>query len=208
MPISSFRHRRRPRAVNILVVHLLAASLVTACSQSMRVEHDPGLGGRVVRTSGNVIKLNRCLFEHRLSIDAGKLEEADGASFILLVRLSGPVWVRPKSLQVQTDTDVWTLEPPDPSEFAAMCPAESKGARRSLGLKAIADCVFREQYPFPVTEAQLEQLAHARRVTVRIEGTPGHVERRFSHENIAKFREFVVAHLPASDSLPSLPEGQ
>jgi hypothetical protein len=173
----------------------------------MRVEHDPELDRHVVRTSGNVIEFNRCLFEHRLSIDAARVEDPEGASYVLLVRLSGPVWVRPKSLEIRTDVDVWTVEPPDPSEFDAMCPAESKGARRSLGLNPIADCVFRELYPFPVTEAQLEKLAYARRVTARIEGSPGHVERRFSHENITKLREFVVAHVPAS-SLPKSPEGQ
>jgi hypothetical protein len=171
----------------------------------MKVEHDPVLERRVIRTSGNVIEFNRCLFEHRLTIDAARVEDPDGARYLLMVRLSGPVWVRPKSLNFQTDVDAWTLEPPDPSEFDAMCPAESTGARKSLGLNPISDCVFRELYPFPVTEAQLEELAYARRVTVRIEGSPGHVERRFSQDNIFKLREFVVAHVPASDSLPDSP---
>ncbi|UCG76456.1 MAG: hypothetical protein JSV95_03915 [Gemmatimonadota bacterium] len=192
---------------------IVAALLLPGCSKSLTVQHDETLDQRVVRTSANVLDVNRSLCTHRLALDAAKLEgdasaggrepegaagSVEGAQYGLLASLSGPVWVRPQSLVIEADDQRWVFEESTTAEFYASCPERSR-VQRSLGMAAAPfGCVFREAYWYDVTIDQLRVLGAAREATVRLEGVGGYVERGFSEANKARFRELI--ELQASDT--------
>ena len=185
---------------------IMASLVLLGCAKSITAEHDETLDQRVVRTSANVIDVNRSLCTHRLALDAAKLEgdasaggrepegaagSVEGAQYGLLASLSGPVWVRPQSMVIEADDQRWVFEESTTAEFTAACP-EQTSVQRSLGMSAVPfGCVFREAYWYDVTIDQLRVLGAAREVTVRLEGVGGHVEREFSEVNKARFRELV-----------------
>jgi hypothetical protein len=191
----------------------MASLVLLGCAKSITAEHDETLDQRVVRTSENVIDVNRSLCTHRLALDAAKLEgdasaggrepegeagSAEGSQYRLLASLSGPAWVRPQSMVIKADDRTWVFGESTTAEFTAACP-EQTSVQRSLGMAAVPfGCVFREAYWYDVTIDQLRVLGAAREVTVRLEGVGGHVEREFSEVNKARFRELVG--LEASDT--------
>ncbi|UCG76897.1 MAG: hypothetical protein JSV95_06345, partial [Gemmatimonadota bacterium] len=49
---------------------IMASLVLLGCAKSITAEHDETLDQRVVRTSANVIDVNRSLCTHRLALDA------------------------------------------------------------------------------------------------------------------------------------------
>lgn len=194
--------RRHSRAV--LPIQLAAFLFLSACSKSVTVEREEALDQRVVRTSENVIAVNRGLCEHQLTVDAAMVEGVTPPDFGIVLGISGSVWVRPQNLTVTVDGDVWRSSESTTTEFGGACPEQSS-VQAKFGVAAQGACVFRESYWYPVSVELLRRLGHAGQVTVRVDGLAGYVEREFSPENLSRFREFVAAQVPADDSLPLQP---
>ena len=184
----------------VLSLQLGGTFVLSSCSKSVTVEHEEALDQRVVRTSENVISVNKSLCEHKLTLDAARIEGATPPEYGLVVRISGSVWVRPQSLTVTVDGEAWSSSESTTTEFGGVCPEQSS-VQRKFGVAAQGGCVFRESYWYPVTVELLRRLGDASEVIVRVDGLAGHLERQFSPENISKLNEFVAAHVPAADSL-------
>lgn len=190
----------RLNALCVLSLQLGGAIVLSSCSKSVTVEHEEALDQRVVRTSQNVISVNKSLCEHELTLDAALVEGATPPEYGLVVGISGSVWVRPTHLTVTVDGEAWSSSESTTTEFGGACPEQSS-VQMKFGVAAQGGCVFRESYWYQVSAELLRRLGHAREATVRVDGLVGHIERQFSPENISKFNEFVATHLPASDSL-------
>jgi uncharacterized beta-barrel protein YwiB (DUF1934 family) len=60
--------------------------------------------------------------------------------------------------------------------------------------KTVKDNLVREVALYEVTRAQLQKIASAKRVQVKIRGNNGLIEREFGPSNYEKFRLFVVTY--------------
>ncbi len=187
----------------VLCLQLGGGFVLSSCSKSVTVEHEEALDQRIVRTSENVISVNKSLCEHKLTLDAARLEGSTPPEYGLLLGISGSAWVRPAKLTVTVDGEAWSSMVSTTTEFGGACP-EQTSVQAKFGVAAQGGCVFRESYWYAVSVELLRRLATASNAVVRVDGLAGHVERHFSPENISKFNEFVAAHVPAADSL-SLP---
>ncbi len=187
----------------VLSLQLGGGSVLSACSNSATVEHEEALDQRVVRTSKNVISVNKSLCEHELTLDAARIEGTTPPEYGLVVGINGMFWVRPAKLTVTVDGEAWSSSESTTTEFGGVCPEQSS-VQRKFGVAAQGGCVFRESYWYPVTVDLLRRLATASETIVRVDGAAGHLERQFSPENVSTFNEFVAMHVPAADSL-SLP---
>lgn len=193
----------RLRVFCVLCLQLGGGFVLSSCSKSVTVEHEEALDQRIVRTSENVISVNKSLCEHKLTLDAARLEGSTPPEYGLLLGISGSAWVRPAKLTVTVDGEAWSSMVSTTTEFGGACP-EQTSVQAKFGVAAQGGCVFRESYWYAVSVELLRRLATASNAVVRVDGLAGHVERQFSPENISKFNEFVAAQLPAADSL-SLP---
>ena len=190
----------RFRVFCVLYLQLAGGSVLSSCSKSATVEHEEALDQRVVRTSENVISVNKSLCEHKLTLDAARIESATPPEYGLVLGISGSVWVRPAKLTVTADGEAWSSLESTTTEFGGVCPEQSSVQAR-FGVAAQGSCVFKESYWYSVTVELLRRLANASNVIVRVDGVAGHLERQFAPENVARFNEFVVTHVPAADSL-------
>jgi hypothetical protein len=181
---------------------VIFSSVAGACAKAVTVEQYPDLDRRVTRMSGNEIKIDQSM-SNDLILNAAKVEESGGSRYVLWVQLRGSAAVRPQSLTLRVDGDLWTISELETLDAQMACP-ERTTAERSLGISEAFGCVYLELYWAPITASQLERLASARRVTVRLDGVGGHVERQFSPENLANFAEFVAQHVP-SETVPTTP---
>jgi hypothetical protein len=195
----------RLRVFCVLSLQFGGGFVLSSCSKSVTVEHEEALDQRVVRTSENVISVSKSLCEHRLTLDAARLEGTTPPEYGLVLGISGSVWVRPAKLTVTADGEAWSSLESTTTEFGGACPEQSS-VQMKFGVAAQGGCVFRESYWYAVSVELLRRLATASNAVVRVDGLAGHVERQFSPENISKFREFIAAHVPAADSLaPPVP---
>lgn len=193
---------RSPRlgVLCVLCLQLGEGFVLSSCSKSVTVEHEEALDQRVVRTSENVISVNRSLCEHRLTLDAARLAGATLPEYGLVLGIRGSVWVRPQRLTVKVDGEAWSSSESTTTEFGGACPEQSS-VQRKFGVAAQGGCVFAESYWYPVPVELLRRVANASEVIVRVDGLAGHLERQFSPENVFRFKEFVAAHGPAADGL-------
>jgi len=181
---------------------VIVASVAGACAKAVTVEQYPDLDRRVTRMSGNEVKIDRSM-SNNLILNAAKVDEPEGSRYVLWVQLKGSAAVRPQALTLRVDGDLWTIDEITTIDAQMACP-ERTNAERSLGISEAFGCMYLELYWAPVTAVQLERLASARRVTVRLDGVGGHVERQFSPENIANFAEFVAQNV-SSTTYPTTP---
>ena len=177
---------------------VIFASVAGACTKAVTVEQYPDLDRRVTRMSGNEVKIDRSM-SNGLILNAAKIEEPGGVRYVLWVQLRGNAAVRPQNLTLRVDGDLWTISEIATLEAQMACPERTQ-TERSLGISEAFGCVYLELYWAPITAQQLERLASARRVIVRLDGVGGFVERQFSPENLANFAEFVAQHVPSEMS--------
>lgn len=173
---------------------------LSSCSKSATLDQEEALDQRVVRTSENVISVNKSLCEHRLTLDAARLEGATPPEYGLVLGISGSSWVRPQSLTVTVDGQAWSSSESTTTEFGGVCPEQSS-VQRKFGVAAQGGCVFKESYWYAIPVEFLSRVANANKVIVRVDGVAGHVERQFSPDNVARFKEFVARNAPTTDSL-------
>ena len=191
---------QRLGAFFVLSLQLGGGFVLSSCTKSVTVEHEEALDQRVVRTSENVISVNKSLCEHKLTLDAARLEGSTPPEYGLVLGISGSVWVRPAKLTVTVDGEAWSSTESTTTEFGGVCPEQSS-VQAKFGVAAQGACVFKESYWYTVAVELLRRLASSSEVIVRVDGLAGNVERQFSPENVSKLNEFVATHVPAADSL-------
>jgi len=60
-------------------------------------------------------------------------------------------------------------------------------------------CTYDDRAYYPATAAQVQAIADARRVTVRLVGSKQTMEREFNEVNFERFREFVAKNSPSME---------
>ncbi len=173
----------------------LSAFLVVAaaCSPGIRQAYDAAGHRTITHMSGNALRESGDLAEHTLELNAARVEEPEGSSYMLFAEARGPGWVGRGSLTLRIDGTPVTFAEPLPVKAEVACPAEAA----NLNLAAVGgnDCVYEETYWFPVSRTVLTRLARAGEVLVRLEGSNGTISRRFTRDNFQKFEEFVAAYV-------------
>ena len=144
--------------------------LLSACSQAIKQEHDAKLDRDITRMSGNTVQeqaclVNPCLVTHSLQLNAVKIEEAAGATYLLSAETSGPSFVRPERLTLRIDGQTVTIAEPVPALAKAACHPRNSNSNLNLP-GAPRRCGYRESYWFPATPQLLTRLANAREVSV------------------------------------------
>ena len=168
--------------------------LLAACSQSIKQDYDAKLDRNITRMSGNTVEEQVCLVHHSLQLNAVKIEEGSGATYLLSAETSGPSYVRPERLTLRIDGQAVTIAEPVPVSAQAACPDDSRSSI-SLPVGTSLPCSYRENYWFPATAQLLTRLATAREVSIQLECMDGHIERRFGPENFENFGAFVAQHV-------------
>jgi hypothetical protein len=171
-----------------------ALFFLAACSQSIKQEYDAKLDRNITRMSGNTVHEQVCLVNHSLQLNAARIEEASGATYLLWAETSGPSYVRPERLTLRIDGQTVTIADPVPALAEAACPENSR-SNLNLPVGGSIACRYRENYWFPATPQLLIRLANAREVSVQLEGRDGNIQRRFGAENFENFGDFVAQHV-------------
>lgn len=121
----------------------------------------------------------------RTTLDARKLVRNGDASYFLNVLYLGSEWVfieRGESLILLID--------------GQRVPVSGSG---SLAHREVhSGSMVEEAASYPVPASLLRQIAGAREVRVRIVGSRQNLDRHFTAENLARFREFVAQHVDES----------
>ena len=172
------------------------AALSLACSKGMTVEHDPELGVSVTRMSGNVVGIDQCM-SNQLIVNAAKVDDPEDPRLVLWVQLRGFTAVRPDVMTIHVDDEAWTFDDETLIDAQMACPERTR-AEKSLGITETRSCVYLEIYWYTVSPEHLARLAAASDATIRLEGINGHVERKFSVENLARIQEFLAREVPAA----------
>ncbi len=168
--------------------------VLSACSQGIKQEYDAKLDRNITHMSGNAVQEQACLVNHSLQLNAAKIEEASGTTYLLGAETSGPSYVRPERLTLRIDGQTVTIAEPVPALAEAACPENSR-SNLNLPVGASTPCRYRENYWFPATPQLLTRLANAREVSVQLEGWNGNIRRRFGAENFENFGDFVAQHV-------------
>ena len=171
-----------------------ALFFLAACSQSIKQEYDAKLDRNITRMSGNTVHEQVCLANHSLQLNAARIEEASGATYLLWAETSGPSYVRPERLTLRIDDRTVTIADPVPALAEAACPENSR-SNLNLPVGGSIACRYRENYWFPATPQLLVRLASASEVSVQLEGRDGSIQRRFGPENFENFGDFVAQHV-------------
>jgi len=167
---------------------------LSACSQGIKQEYDAKLDRNITRMSGNTVQEQGCLVNHSLQLNAARIEEASGATYLLWAETSGPSYVHPERLTLRIDGQTVTIAEPVPALAEAACPENSR-SNLNLPVGGKVPCRYRENYWFPATPQLLTRLANARDVSVQLEGGAGNIYRRFGAENFENFGDFVARHV-------------
>lgn len=167
---------------------------LSACSQGIKQEYDAKLDRNITRMSGNTVQEQVCLVNHSLQLNAARIEDASGATYLLWAETNGPSYVRPERLTLRIDGQTVTVAEPVPALAQAACPENSR-SNLNLPVGGKVPCRYRENYWFPATPQLLTRLANASEVSVQLEGTSGNIQRRFGAENFENFRDFVARYV-------------
>jgi hypothetical protein len=173
---------------------ILALVVLASCSKGVTVDHDLELGVSVTRMSGNVVAIDRCL-SNQLIVNVARVDDPEDPRLVLWVQLRGFAAVSPNTMTLRVDGTEWAFEDKAIIDSQMACP-ERIQAQQSLGIAETRSCVYLEVYWYRVTVEQLVRLAGARDVTIRLDGLNGHVERKFSVENLANIQQFVIQQVP------------
>ena len=114
---------------------------------------------------------------------------------MLWVQLRGFAAVAPETMTLKVDGAEWVFEEKAIIDAQMACP-ERNQAQQSLGITETRNCVYLEVYWYTVTVEQLVRLAGANDVIIRLEGLNGHVEKKFSVENLTNIQQFVIQQVP------------
>ncbi len=189
-----------------LLAGVILSCIASACAKPVTVDLYPDLDRRVTRMQGNEIKIDRGM-SNSLAVNGAKVEELEGARYVLWLELRGSKAVRPQTMTLWVDDSIWEVDDLEVMDAQMACP-EQTAAERSLGISEAFGCVYLELYWAPITDVELREIAAARQVTIRLDGIGGHVERQFSAENITNFAEFVGLHVAVdSDTSTAAPTG-
>lgn len=173
---------------------VLATMALASCSKGVTVDHNPELGVSVTRMSGNVVAIDRCL-SNQLIVNAARVDDPEDPRLVLWVQLRGFAAVSPNTMTLQVDGTEWVFEEKAIIDSQMACPERTQ-AQQSLGIVESGSCIYLEVYWYRVTVEQLVRLAGARNVTIRLDGLNGHVEKKFSVENLSKIQQFVIQQVP------------
>ena len=143
---------------------------------------------RVVRMSRNMIGGYRPAIGNMV-LNVEKTIEGKSARFELFARWTGDarVDVSPgESLEIEADGELF--------KFRVL----ESGIYRDFQCEP--RCIYDDRAYYPASASQVQTIARAKHVVVRLVGSKRTVEREFNELNFERFREFVQKNVPADSS--------
>lgn len=166
--------KTRDCAVGLLVASILGAGCAT---QAARQELPPPR--KVIRMSRNIVGGYRPEFGN-LTLNAERTVEGSTDRYELFAR-----WTGDARVDVQAGESLVILADSQEIKLKVL----ESGIYRDFQCER--RCTYDDRAYYPATAAQVEAIANAKQVTVRLIGSKQTIERGFNEQNFERFREFV-----------------